>query len=71
MKQGNHAIEVTRDYVSNGRVLLEVSLNNWERTNQRLSLIQMRKALELIAIAEERLNSTCGDEWRNYRKVLR
>lgn len=31
----------------------------------------IKKALELIGIAEERLNATYGDEGRNYRKVLR
>lgn len=67
-KQG---LATTRDYVSNGRVLLEVTLNNWDRTDLRTSLYQLRKALEEIAIGEERLNSTVGDEWRNYRKVLR
>lgn len=67
-KQG---LATTRDYVSNGRVLLEITLNNWERTALQTNMYQLRKALEEIAIGEERLNCAVGDEWRNYRKVLR
>lgn len=65
------AIAATRDYTSSAWIILNVVTRKWDTMPEREKYENVKKALELIGIAEERLNATCGDEGRNYRKVLR
>lgn len=65
------AIAATRDYTSSAWIILHVVTRQWDSMPEQQKYESVKKALELIGIAEERLNATCGDEGRNYRKVLR
>lgn len=65
------AIAATRDYASSAWIILNVVNRKWDSMPEQQKRESVKKALELIGIAEERLNATCGDECRNYRKVLR
>lgn len=65
------AIAATRDYTSSAWIILNVVIMRWDNMPEQEKNENLKKALELIGIVEERLNATCGDEGRNYRKVLR
>lgn len=65
------AIAVTRDYTDSAWIILRVVVRQWDDMPEKHKRESVKKALELISIALERLDATCGDEGRNYRKVLR